>query len=65
MSQEKIIFIFTSTRMSELTKLLLSLSLAVVVYEFGTDHKRQIVPFFYILSFVTPSSDDDLLGRKM
>jgi hypothetical protein len=65
MSQEEIIFIFTSTRTSELTKTLLSLSLALVVYEFGNGGKSQLVPFFYILSFVTPSSDDDLLGRNM
>jgi len=65
MSQEKIIFIFTSTRTSELTKLHVSLSLAVVIYKSGIERKRQIVPFFYILSFVTPSSDDDFLGRKM
>jgi hypothetical protein len=65
MCQEKIISIFTSARTSALTKMLLSLSLFLVVYEFGNDRKSQVVPFFYILSFVTPSSDDDLLGRKM
>jgi len=65
MSQEKIIFIFTSKRTSELTKLLLSLSLAAVVYKFGTERTRQTVPFFYKLRSVTPSSDEDLLGPKM
>jgi len=65
MSQEKIIFIFTSKRTSELAKFLLSLSLAAVVCKFGTERTRQIVPSFYTLSSVTPSSDEDLLGTKM